>query len=68
MAKIKVRIDKKTGTPTIMGVCGAGKNCLEATREYEKNLGMAKENTRVMTEEYFEELDPQILVNEKDSD
>ena len=53
MAKIKIKIDAQ-GNPTILDVCGHGKNCQEATKNFEKMLGQAQEESRALTESYFE--------------
>ena len=54
MAKIRIKIDKQ-GNPTILSVCGEGTNCMEKTKNFEKALGQAQENTRALTAEYYEE-------------
>jgi hypothetical protein len=53
MAKIRIKIDP-LGNPTILDVTGHGKNCQEATKNFEKLLGMAKEESRALTEQYYE--------------
>lgn len=54
MARIKIKIDSK-GNPTILDVCGAGTNCQASTKNFEAMLGTAKEESRALTESYFEE-------------
>lgn len=61
MATIRIRVDKKTGNPTIVDVCGAGKNCQEVTKNFETMLGAAKDASRALTDEYFAENDPEKL-------
>lgn len=53
MAKVRIKIDAQ-GNPTILDVCGHGKNCQEATKDFEKLLGVAKEESRALTEQFFE--------------
>lgn len=69
MAKIKIKIDP-AGNPTILDVCGHGKNCQEATKNFEAMLGMAAEESRAMTESHFEhgEEYEQTLTNEGDGE
>jgi hypothetical protein len=49
MAKIIIRVDKKTGNSKIVDVIGAGANCREVTLEAERKLGVAIEGTRSET-------------------
>ena len=63
MAKIKILIDRH-GDPTIIDVCGEGRNCMEATKNFEKALGKSLENTRSLTEAFFEEEQELLLTNE----
>ena len=64
MAKIRIKIDRN-GDPTIIDVCGEGKNCMEATKNFEKALGMAQENSRSLTETFYEEGEEErMLTNE----
>lgn len=65
MAKIKIKIDKH-GNPTILDVCGLGTNCMEATKNFEKALGVASETSRALTESYHEEeVMEELLTNEE---
>jgi len=68
MAKVRIRFDKKTGNSKILGVEGVpGEQCLANTAALEKALGQAKEDTRVLTEEYYtEEITPMLTVEETD--
>lgn len=54
MARIRVFIDGKTGNSKIVGVSGAGDQCLEVTKNFEARLGVADESTRQLTEEFYE--------------
>lgn len=54
MARIRIKIDK-AGNPTILDVCGAGKACQEVTKNFEKYLGQAQEQSRALTESFYEE-------------
>lgn len=51
-ATTRIQICKKTGNVKILDVIGEGSNCMAATAEFEKQLGVAKENTRTLTENY----------------
>jgi len=62
MATIRIKIDPK-GNPTILDVVGHGQNCQEATRNFEKMLGSAQENSRALTDQYFE-VNPEELTQE----
>lgn len=53
MAKTKIAI-KPDGSVKFLNTCGVGTNCLEATREKEKEFGEALESTRQLTDEYYE--------------
>lgn len=63
MPKIRIFISKE-GNPKIMNVEGAGSNCVEATANFEKLLGRAAEESRVMTENYYEEVPDQTLTHD----
>lgn len=66
MAKIRIKIDKN-GNPTILDVCGEGVNCQEATKNFEKALGKAQEDSRSLTESYYETYEEEkVLTNEVD--
>lgn len=69
MAKIKIKIDAQ-GNPTILNVCGHGVNCQEATKNFERQLGLAAEESRALTEQYYEggEIYDQVLTNEGSGD
>ncbi len=58
MARIRIKIDPN-GNPTILDVTGAGNHCQAATANFEKMLGAAQENSRALTESYYEEGDVQ---------
>lgn len=53
MARIRILVDKH-GNAKILDVTGAGTNCLEATKNFEAQLGQAKEEQRNLTESYYE--------------
>ena len=64
MPKIRIFISKE-GNPCIMNVEGAGQNCVEATKNFEKMLGQAAEDQRQLTPSFYEEeLPPQELTQE----
>lgn len=66
MAKIRIKIDKN-GNPTILNVCGEGTNCMEATKNFEKALGAAVEESRQLTENYYEgEVEENLLTVDDD--
>ena len=65
MPKIRIHVDKQ-GNPKILDVVGAGTNCIEATKNFEKMLGQASEENRVLTENFYDELPPQELTQEGD--
>ena len=46
-------VDAK-GNAKILDVNGAGQSCVEATRNFEAKLGQAKEESRQLTESYYE--------------
>jgi len=62
MSKIRISIDPK-GNPKILDVSGLGQNCQEATKNFEKMLGKASEETRQLTDNHFE-LEPERLLQE----
>ncbi len=65
--KTKIRICKKTGNVKILDVEGGGAQCIAMTANFERDLGIAKENTRVHTSSYEEPVtDPEILTVEED--
>ncbi len=64
MSKIKIKIDKH-GNPTILDVCGHGANCMEATKNFEKMLGKAAEDSRVMTDSFFETYDEEVTLKQE---
>jgi len=53
MARIRILVDKN-GNPKILDVEGAGKNCVEASRNFEAQLGSVKEDQRQLTDSYYE--------------
>ncbi len=63
MSKIKIRIDKN-GNPTILDVCGHGTNCQEATKNFEKMLGKAAEESRQLTDSYYETYDEEVTLKQ----
>lgn len=64
MARIRIKIDRH-GDPTILSVCGEGQNCMEKTKNFEKALGQAQENSRALTVDYYEEEEQErLLTNE----
>ena len=52
MAKIRILVDK-SGNPKILDVEGAGTNCVEATKNFEKQLGSVAEEQRQLTDSYY---------------
>lgn len=64
MAQVRILVDKN-GNAKILDVTGAGQNCMEATKNFEKNLGQAKEDSRQLTESYYEVLPEQELEQEQ---
>lgn len=65
MAKIRIKIDPQ-GNPTILTVCGEGVNCQEATKNFEKALGKAQEDSRSLTEDYYEEHVEEVMLTQED--
>ena len=65
MAIVRIMVDK-SGNPKIMDVLGAGTNCLEATKQFEKMLGSVKEDARQLTPSYYDQLPEQTLEQESD--
>lgn len=63
MAQVRILVDKN-GNAKIIDVAGAGQNCMEATKNFEKALGQAKEDQRQLTESYYEILPEQQLEQE----
>jgi hypothetical protein len=63
MAQVRIRVDKD-GNAKIIDVAGAGTNCMEATKNFEKALGQVKEENRQLTESYYEVLPEQQLEQE----
>lgn len=59
--KTRIRICKKTGNVNILDVIGAGSQCMAATAEFEKALGVAKESSRTLTDNYEETIDPVVI-------
>jgi hypothetical protein len=53
MPRVRIQVDKN-GNAKILDVTGAGTNCVEATKNFEKMLGQVKEDTRTLTESYYE--------------
>lgn len=51
-SKTRIQVCKKTGNVKILDVVGEGSNCMAATADFEKALGIAKENTRTLTDNY----------------
>jgi hypothetical protein len=64
MAEIKIHISKKTGQIKILDAGGGGSSCLVRTAELEKRIGQAMEETRVLTEEFFDEPDNVLTIEE----
>ncbi len=64
--KTRIQICKKTGNVKILDVEGGGSQCIAMTAGFERDLGIAKENTRVHTSSYDEPVtDPEILAVEE---
>ena len=53
MARVRILVDKH-GNAKILNVTGAGTNCTETTKNFEAQLGQAKEDQRTLTESYYE--------------
>jgi len=52
------------GNVTVKDVCGMGMSCQQATADIEKLLGTVDENSRGLTENYYQEVDPLVLKQE----
>lgn len=64
MAEIKIQVNKKTGDVKILNGGGGGSACLHRTADLEKALGAASEESRTLTEEYFEENENVLTIEE----
>ena len=54
-------IIEKNGDVRFLNAIGLGMGCQQATADIEKALGIIDENSRALTDNYYQEVDPLIL-------